>query len=269
MKKTISKEYGLIIFFPLAFIISWLLWLPRMMDPENGLFQIMAIAGSFGPSIAGLTTMRITGGKAGVKNLLRQTVNVKFSAGMYGFILLFGPLLYGIVFVLSTFVMGYSFDSMFLNDPGMILPGFFYILIAGGPLGEELGWRGTAQPAAERLFSPTVTSLVIGVFWSLWHLPLFLTPGTVQSVIPFWQYFLQTLMFAFLYTWIYHRTGGSVFAAVLFHGVMNFSIGLFPVFQHFLPALLSFSGLTLTAAAVVMLDKESFKIRLPRTGKHT
>ncbi|MFP4385529.1 MAG: type II CAAX prenyl endopeptidase Rce1 family protein [Spirochaetia bacterium] len=262
MNGSSRKKYGLIIFFPLAFIISWLLWLPRMINPENGLFQIIAIAGSFGPSMAGLTTKRITEGKAGVRDLLRQTVNFKFSAGMYGFILLFGPLLYGMIFLLSSFVMGYSFDSMFLNDPGMIIPGFFYILIAGGPLGEELGWRGTAQPAAERLLSPILTSLFIGIFWSLWHLPLFLTPGTVQSLIPFWQYFLQTVMFAFLYTRIYHRTGGSVFAAILFHGVMNFSIGLFPVFQHFLPAFLSFSGLSLTAAALVLLDRDSFSRQL-------
>jgi len=59
---------------------------------------------------------------------------------------------------------------------------FVMIGFAAGVI-EEPGWRGYAQRALREHHSTVIESLIIGVFWALWHLPLFLIPGTYQSTM--------------------------------------------------------------------------------------
>jgi uncharacterized protein len=54
-----------------------------------------------------------------------------------------------------------------------------------GPLSEELGWRGFALPRLQVRYNALVSSLILGVIWCFWHLPLFFTPGAAQLSIPF------------------------------------------------------------------------------------
>ena len=66
------------------------------------------------------------------------------------------------------------------NDPSqlyLVVPVFFFVLVLGGPLGEEPGWRGLLLPTlAERSTFP-VAGIVVGIVWAIWHLPLFLIPA--------------------------------------------------------------------------------------------
>lgn len=45
-----------------------------------------------------------------------------------------------------------------------------------GPLSEELGWRGCALDALQTKWGALASSLVVGFFWSVWHVPLFFIP---------------------------------------------------------------------------------------------
>jgi membrane protease YdiL (CAAX protease family) len=73
-----------------------------------------------------------------------------------------------------------------------------------------------------------VASLSLGLIWGLWHLPLFFIEGTVQEAIPLWQFILQQMVLAVLYTWLYNNTSGSLLASILFHTFGNASAALLP-----------------------------------------
>ena len=116
--------------------------------------------------------------------------------------------------------------ARFLAQPLLILPTLLFWLIFG-PLPEEPGWRGYALDGLQVRRGPLAASLIIGVVWSLWHLPLFFIESTWQATAVglgtrrFWLYMFHILLDAPIYTWIYNHTHRSTLAAVLFHFSVN------------------------------------------------
>jgi membrane protease YdiL (CAAX protease family) len=100
-----------------------------------------------------------------------------------------------------------------------------------GPLAEELGWRGFALDGLQSKWSALVSSLVLGIFWWLWHFPLFFTIGMIQSEwgigsLTFWTFTASVLAQAVLYTWVYNNTRRSILAAILLHFMSNSTLNL-------------------------------------------
>ena len=101
-----------------------------------------------------------------------------------------------------------------------LLVGFFF-----GAL-EEPGWRGYAQESLQRRMSVATASLIIGVFWALWHVPLFFIEGTYQNIlgvntVAFWTYMFSLVAVAPVFAWVYNGAGRSIFAAMIAHGMAN------------------------------------------------
>jgi membrane protease YdiL (CAAX protease family) len=69
---------------------------------------------------------------------------------------------------------------------------------------EEPGWRGFALPRLQERFSPVKATLVLGLIWGVWHVPLY---GPVGFVVP--------MVLAFFYTWVYNRTGSTLMPILL------------------------------------------------------
>lgn len=93
-----------------------------------------------------------------------------------------------------------------------------YILIGGM---EEIGWRGLMQPELQKKLSPLISTLIVGVVWSLWHLPLFFIVGTYQELyLNFFYFLINTLAFSFILAAVYQRTA-SVFMCIITHAFLN------------------------------------------------
>jgi len=99
---------------------------------------------------------------------------------------------------------------------------FFVIAIVGGPLGEEIGWRGFLQPELLKRFNPAITSIFIALIWLLWHIPLFWLEGAAQSGGSIVYFGLSVFAMAFLFTWLYLKSKGSLLLAILFHTMINY-----------------------------------------------
>ncbi|MFN2305037.1 MAG: type II CAAX prenyl endopeptidase Rce1 family protein [Anaerolineales bacterium] len=114
----------------------------------------------------------------------------------------------------------------FVQQPILILPTLIFWLFFG-PVPEEPGWRGYALDGLQSRHNALYASLVVGVVWSLWHIPLFFIDGTWQAeqvgflTQRFWLYQLTMVFEAVLYTWIYNNTHRSTLSAILFHFVGN------------------------------------------------
>ena len=103
----------------------------------------------------------------------------------------------------------------------MMLPLFLVILTLTDGLGEELAWRGFALPRLLSRHNALVASLILGVIWALWHLPLVWTEGSVMYQQPVWLLLVDITAKSVLFTWVFLHTRGSVLLAMLFHGATN------------------------------------------------
>lgn len=221
------REHELIAFVALALGLSWGWW---YLAPEfigtGELSRGLAIPGAFGPAVAAGIVIRASGGslRAWALQLLRWRVSPRWYLIAIGL---------PIVLVLggvggAIFVAGGPIDLALIPQRIPLYVASFLIatLIGGGQ--EELGWRGFAQPRLQESYSALVTSLIIGVVWAIWHLPLFLLGEPRNQTGLFVLYAVLVIGFSILLAWQYNSTGGSVLLAMLLHGGINASGNLVP-----------------------------------------
>ncbi len=220
-KKPLGKTVS---FFVLAFAISWLLWLPQVLDSSD-LVQfpefvgILGMFAPFGPFVAALWLTGRQGGLEGVKRLLRRGWSLDFDKRWLLPTIFLMPVV-GLITVAVMTLMGHPIQWEFAAPWQTLVPTFFVILLLNA-LPEEYGWRGYALGLMLSRRSALTASLVLGLLWGLWHLPLHFIEGTVQSAIPVYQFVLQQMVLAVLYTWLFNNTRGAVSVAILFHTVGN------------------------------------------------
>ena len=99
---------------------------------------------------------------------------------------------------------------------------------------EEIGWRGFALPRLQMKFTPLKSSIILGVMWSLWHIPVkidLLFSGPSYFLCFYFFFTLNCIMYCIVITYFYNRLGGSILIGVAFHGLMNDSTGLKTIFN--------------------------------------
>jgi membrane protease YdiL (CAAX protease family) len=109
----------------------------------------------------------------------------------------------------------------------LILTFLMTALVRGGM--EEPGWRGFMLPELQRRLSLLGASLIIAVFWDLWHVPLYLNgfyPGGIVGGLIGRTIYIIPL--AIVFTWFYNRTGGNLFLLVCLHTTVNVMVGFIP-----------------------------------------
>jgi len=96
-------------------------------------------------------------------------------------------------------------------------------------LGEELGWRGYALPKLAARHGWPKASLIVGVAWAVWHYPGYLVGFGAPQDIQFLIFAAWVAGASFLFTWVYLKSGGNCWTAVLMHAGANVSLGSLPV----------------------------------------
>jgi uncharacterized protein len=133
----------------------------------------------------------------------------------------------------------------------------------GGSVQEEFGWRGYALPRLLEKWNPIVASLLLGIIWGIWHLPLFFISEASQYFMPLGIFLILTEAFTFLITWVYLRTKRNLFSALLLHTSINTWLSLFPPIEKVSGG--NQVGLTIlavlyviVAVAIVLVDRNLF-----------
>ncbi|MEW6405715.1 MAG: CPBP family intramembrane glutamic endopeptidase [Chloroflexota bacterium] len=190
------------VFWCIAYIISGGGYALSLMYPSD--FWPFVL---WGITLAGALVTWIADGGAGLKTYFSRIV--RFHAGIqwYAIALLTPFVLAAIAFGLNI-LTGAQVSGQ-LPEVGKAAVLFVLFLLTNAA--EEPGFRGFSLPRLLRSRSAFTASLIIGVLHAIWHLPLYI--GGEQGLVDF----LLPLCGAFLFTWIFNNTNGSVFLAMLLH----------------------------------------------------
>jgi uncharacterized protein len=241
MKTNRSNHKPVVIFILLTYLLSWGLmglfiaqhrgWISAPIP-----FEPFLILGSWFPNIAAFLVIAfVLKQKGGIRQLLRGWLKFKLPAFWY--LVAITPVVFA---VLSMFIYkllyGVNPVSEIVFDPLSMLA-LLIISTVTGATGEELGWRGFALPRLQMRMSALNASLVLGVIWSLWHLPLWFA-GLGYEKIPFAAYAIMVMSYTVLITWACNNTRGSMVIVTLFHLMMNVAMNILEIRAYFVYALL-------------------------------
>ena len=230
-----EEKMNLVLFIVITFLISWLSWLPSVLVYfgiiPSGPIQIMGQLAIFGPFIAAFALTLKNSGKVGAKALFISGWNVRFNKKWL--VVLFLPILISLIAFLTVSVIEPMNRLQYATPVIMWIPNFIIFYFIGGPFTEEYGWRGYALDRIQSRFNALFSSLILGLIWGLWHLPLFFISGTVQENIPIYEFLLVTVVLSVFYTWILNNNRDkdgklNVFLAIMFHAMSNFSSMILP-----------------------------------------
>jgi membrane protease YdiL (CAAX protease family) len=195
---SVVNRYPLATFFILTYIFSWWSYL-------IGLGQW-----PFGPLMAALIVVPLTGGRAGLKAWASRIVRWRVGLKWYAIALLLPVALAGAAASLNVLLGAPALTFAHLGEPTDLLFEVLFVFLAIS-LGEEPGWRGYALPRLQEGRSALSATLILALFGMIWHVPLFLTGDSPWSIIPI------IVAGYILFTWLFNNTRGSVLIAMVLH----------------------------------------------------
>jgi membrane protease YdiL (CAAX protease family) len=136
--------------------------------------------------------------------------------------LLLQVLILSIVILIFLLLSGTKFSSLEFIALQSIIP-IFLINLTSGPIGEELGWRGYALNKLQEKYSPLIASIILGLLWGFWHLPLwFLSGYTGLQLIYYIIAFLIAVISLSVITTYFYNKSKNILIAMWIHFWFNF-----------------------------------------------
>jgi uncharacterized protein len=221
------------LFYLLTFSLSWAAWaLAALLSVRDNplLAQILHYAGGIGPLAVTLALLYWRHRADFRRDFWRRAMNLRrIGIKGYGVILLTVPALTALGALADRLLGGIGLQmeaaERFVQQPWAFVP-FAVFTLVFGPLPEELAWRGYALDGIQVRWRALTASIVLGVAWTVWHLPLFFIQGSYQHSLglgtaQFWLYMMDKVPQSVLMTWIYNNNRRSTLSAILFHFMVN------------------------------------------------
>jgi membrane protease YdiL (CAAX protease family) len=230
-----KQTKNLLIFLVATFVWTWAFYIPIAAGrntPYEMPWTILLIFGGMGPSVIGILMVFFTLDKESRRDFWHRSFSFKRISGpWWAIIFLLFPIHYSISILIDVATSG-SLPEMtqlrsLIASPLMI-PLAVFISFMSGPWSEEFGWRGYAL---DRIMTPLgllAGSIILGLLWGVWHLPLFFMPATWHGQIGFgltgfWMFMLRSVGLALLMTWVYLNTERSILSGMFMHFTSNFT----------------------------------------------
>src|SRR5215218_6455722 len=252
---SVIKRHPIITFFVLTYALSWILESPLVflrdsVTDTQGL--VLILLASNVPSVLAIVLTAVVLGRGSLRKLLARLVIWRVN-----------PLWYLVVVVPAVLAGGMVAFNALLGGPAISVDATLlsavlllaFMIFPGSALGEEVGWRGYALPRLQTGRSALSASLILGVIWGFYHLPLYFTGQAFRPLSLFPPFLIGIIALSVILTWVYNSIGGSLLMVVLIHATFNLPLTLLLErlgSQMTLPLLLYF-GLTVVAAIVVVI----------------
>jgi hypothetical protein len=227
---TASDRVGLAWFFVVTFAVTWTLWLlpDAVRSERSGVLALGGpefLIGVFAPGLVALLLTSLREGRAALIKLLTRMVRWQARWPLYVFAIgymMMTKLAAAVIVRLATGAWPAFGDTPW---PLLVLAG---IATFWGQAGEELGWRGYALPRLTSAVGLGPASVMLGVIWAVWHLPLFFIPGTGSDGQSFPLYLLHVTAVSVAMAWLYWRAEGSLLLVMLMHASVNNTTEIVP-----------------------------------------
>jgi uncharacterized protein len=253
---SLVRRHPLITFFVLTYALAWILWLPLVVLQDTipaapGL--VLVLLGSNVPSLLAIVLTALLLGKGALRKLLGRLLIWRLNPLWYLVVVLGPAALAGGMVALNVFVGGPAISVSVPLLTVVITLAFF--IFPGSALGEEIGWRGYALPRLQSGRSALSASLILGVIWAFYHLPLFFTGQAFRSPSLLVPFVVSGLALSVILTWLYNSTGGSLLLVVLLHATANLPLTLLlePLGSRAMVPFLLYVGLMVVAGIVVVM----------------
>jgi membrane protease YdiL (CAAX protease family) len=261
---------SLLKFFLVTYIVSWICFCSAAFIPEGTTLALLRVPllllGTFAPSLVaiGITTWGngATGTQAFLSQLFKwRNVNVRWYLFAIG---------YMAAIKLAVALVHRAITGAWpaFGDTAWYVIAVAIVFSTPVQAGEEIGWRGYALPRLAARMGYARASVLLGVIWACWHLPLFFVPSLDMygQSFPVWALSVTALSVAI--TWLYAHTEGSLLLVMLMHSAVNQTLGIVPsaVANASNPLALSQSLVAWITAGLLWIAATYFLIRMPRTN---
>ena len=224
-----AYRYRPVLFFALAYLFTWIFWIPAIWVSEDLGALLMAV-GLLAPAVVS-TLFVVFSGSDALKKDLRQKIigfykvkwlNVLLAVGVFALIVACSILL-SLLFGQGTEQFAFTEDFSFT---GVGIGGALLTILLASII-EEVGWKGYCEDSIGNSMNWFWESMIFGALWSLWHLPLIFIKGTYQNGLmgnPLYviNFFVSGIPLGFIITWVYLVSDRSILACMVFHLFVNF-----------------------------------------------
>lgn len=185
----------------------------------------LLLLGTFAPSLVALGVTAWENGTAGTQALLRRLLEWRAGLRWYAFAIGYMAAIKLAVALVYRAVTGSW--PIFGSEAWYII---IVAIVISTPLqaGEEIGWRGYALPGLAARFGFARASVVLGLIWAGWHLPLFFVPGLDKYGQSFPVWALGVIALSVAITWLYVHTNESLLLVMLMHSAVDQTLGVVP-----------------------------------------
>ena len=224
-----SYKYRPILFFSLAYLFTWIFWVPAIFVSEN-LGSLLMVIGLIAPAVVS-TLFVVFSGSDALKRDLRQKIIGFYKVKWLN--VFFAVLVFALIVVCSillSLAFGQSLDQFSFTDDFSFTGvgvGSALLTITLASIIEEVGWKGYCEDSIGNYMNWFWESMIFGALWSFWHFPLIFIKGTYQAglmVNPLYviNFFVSGIPLGFIITWVYLVSDRSILACMVFHLFVNF-----------------------------------------------
>lgn len=242
-------------------ILAMILGFGPSLAVVNGLLPPVAMQlGALSASIAGILLVIMEGRKGGLRELLGRILIWRVGLRWWAFALLYGIVMsVGALYLFDLFG-GPPVDWSGLPPLYTVVPSFIILTVFAG-IGEEFGWRGFLLPRLQTRYNALFSSLIVGVAWAIWHIPMFFIEGTSQyelqqlgGLLPaVLGYSLLVIVNSIQFAWVFNNTRGSVLLAAVLHGASNAWSGYLDPFRGYFGGALAVVAVSALVAVIIVL----------------
>ena len=213
---------------------------------DNKWLYVPYLLGGWSPTIASYLSLRRSSRVADIKEWLKNIFDVKHH--IFSYLL---AAIMAVAFILpQCLISGYESGAPIFAIVVMIP-----MMLAAGGL-EEAGWRYILQPELEKKYSFAISTIIVGIIWWLWHLPLFYIQGVGQYGQNYLAFGINVLGLSFALASI-RKTTNSVWLCVLFHCIINSLSGIYVVNDNIWGNIAAAAILILCSCALVKIDEKA------------